>query len=46
MEQPKDYPMGKAAQIMYAFRKACLWAFVGLWVAATIKFAIMTLRAM
>ena len=46
MKQPKDYPMGKTDQVVYAIRAACILALVAVWLWAVINFAAATLEAM
>ena len=46
MKQPKDYPMGRSDQVVYAIRAACILALVAIWLWAVINFAATTLEAM
>ena len=44
-DAPKDYPMGRSDQVVYAIRAACIIALVGVFLWAVINFAEMTLEA-
>lgn len=46
MNQPKDYPMGKTSQIVYAIRAVCILVLVSIFIMAAVKFALLTLEAM
>ena len=46
MNQPKDYPMGKTSQIVYAIRAVCILVLIAVGVTSAYKFALLTLEAM